>query len=284
MPGRPFYAHEATDEQRQHVFSQYSKYLTEVARRPLKTACSLRPSGNAMIESEVASDRFFHLEKQGPYGSAVEYFTSIADLHLDLDADGQLYVKYPREAYVFYKLLRDQVAPVLAQSSAVMDGYYLKHVDDKGDYLLVDENYNITAIIDWQFARFVPACEAFGPPLFTADMGQLYGGVGGLSESDKFLAGCLEIEGSTALAGIAKTSELACRFHFGLATGLFKDEVREMTWAVLALLEESWSFKQVSEVWLKEMLPQNPDDPRLDKLSILIAEQDSLETAVRKNK
>lgn len=33
----------------------------------------------------------------------------------------------------------------------------------KGTHLLIDENYNITGIIDWQFARIVPVCEAFGP-------------------------------------------------------------------------------------------------------------------------
>jgi hypothetical protein len=30
----------------------------------------------------------------------------------------------------------------------MIERFYLKHIDDKGDYLLVDEQLNITGIID----------------------------------------------------------------------------------------------------------------------------------------
>ncbi|CAH0015926.1 unnamed protein product [Clonostachys rhizophaga] len=51
--------------------------------------------------------------------------------------------------------------------------FWLKHMDDKGDHIrvdrglppakLVDENYNIKSIVNWQLARFVPTEEAFDP-------------------------------------------------------------------------------------------------------------------------
>jgi hypothetical protein len=52
----------------------------------------------------------------------------------------------------------------------------LKHVDDYGDHILVDEQLNITGIIEWQMARVVPRQETFGPSLVTADMNALYNG------------------------------------------------------------------------------------------------------------
>ena len=102
-------------------------------------------------------------------------------------ADGQLYPDYPKEAFVFYRLLAEVVAPELGKVESP-NGFFLKHVDDKGDHFLVDDDYNITAVIDWQFARFVPAVEAFGPSLLTADLHGLYSDRTGLSADDKYIS------------------------------------------------------------------------------------------------
>lgn len=61
-----------------------------------------------------------------------------------LITDGQLYPQFPIEAYLVYRFLQDNAA----QLADPEDTFFLKHVDDKGDYLLVDENFNITGIID----------------------------------------------------------------------------------------------------------------------------------------
>ncbi|CAG9980409.1 unnamed protein product, partial [Clonostachys byssicola] len=55
--------------------------------------------------------------QHGPYRTTLEYFTSTAERHIDLIADGQLYPEYAKEAFAFYTLLRDQAAPVLANRS-----------------------------------------------------------------------------------------------------------------------------------------------------------------------
>ncbi|KAL4927862.1 uncharacterized protein BDV17DRAFT_292138 [Aspergillus undulatus] len=66
--------------------------------------------------------------------------------------------------------------------------FYLKHMDDKGDHILVDAEYNVPGIIDWMFVRIVPAYEAFGPSLLTADMDAMYNGKAGGSSRDNMLA------------------------------------------------------------------------------------------------
>ena len=35
--------------------------------------------------------------------------------------------------------------------------FFLKHTDYKGDHILGDDEFNATGIIDWTFARVVPA-------------------------------------------------------------------------------------------------------------------------------
>jgi hypothetical protein len=62
--------------------------------------------------------------------------------------------------------------------------FYLKHVDDKGDHILVDEQLNITGVIDWQMARIVPRHEALEPSLVTVDMNALCKGRVSLSPDD----------------------------------------------------------------------------------------------------
>lgn len=63
-----------------------------------------------------------------------------------------------------------------SQLSDTGDEFYLEHVHNKGDQLLVDEDLNITGIFDWQVARIVPRREAFALSLVSADMRALCDG------------------------------------------------------------------------------------------------------------
>ncbi|KAI0863577.1 hypothetical protein F4860DRAFT_68268 [Xylaria cubensis] len=284
MPGKPFYAYQATDEQKLRVYEQYADVLIKMSQFTSTQACSLVPRNGGTQEGAIASNRFLALGKYGPFPSSLEYFTSIAELHLDLIADGQLYPEYPKEAFLFYRLLRDRASPMLAATTTPSrtgtEAFFLKHVDDKGDHILVDENYTITAIIDWQFARFVPACEAFGPSLVTADLSNLYnprGSSAGLSVDDKFLAECFARKGRKDLEELVGGNELVRRFHFGLASGLRRDEVLGMIGAVISMLEDDG--KTLSEVELSEWLERNwkqalvhGDVRRCEKIEKLVAD------------
>lgn len=84
-------------------------------------------------------------------------------------------------------MLKDTAAPQLVErdtdNTILPEQFSLKHVDDKGDHLLIDEDFSIAGAIDWQMARLVPRREAFGPSLVTADMNALcWGGRGGVAE------------------------------------------------------------------------------------------------------
>ncbi|KAI0389220.1 hypothetical protein F5Y17DRAFT_141186 [Xylariaceae sp. FL0594] len=298
MPGSPFHAYEATTEQKSRVNEQYAQFLIRLSHSPVHKACSLSPSlhppnKNTYEEGSIASTRFLTLSPHGPYTDAVDYYTSAVNLHMDLIADGQLYPSYPKEAYLFYGLLRDRAVPILVPTTIIPheneystttttppenDCFYLKHVDAKGDHILVDDEYNITAIIDWQFAPFVPATEAFDPSLFTADMGALYAGrASGLSDDDRLLATHLSRKGRDDLAALAAGgsdgNDLVRRFHFGLASGLTRDETLDMIGAVLFLLDggkdQQLSRAEIEE-WVEEQWLQAVADPRRDNIEELL--------------
>lgn len=292
LPGQPFYAHEATQTQKTRVYEQYARYLLEIKRHPRTQACSLLPRSGQLVDGPIASNRFLTLATYGPFKTSAEYFSAVAEEHVKIIADGQIYPKFPKEAFIFYSLLRDRAAPILARqpgdattatATKGEERFFLKHVDDKGDHILVDKDYNITGIIDWQFARFVPYCEAFGPSLFTADLSSLYGGDTGLGADDRLLAEFLaahgvlkkekEGDGIVVSEGIG---ELARRFNLGLASGLAQGDVLCLLQAVVNLLNDHESGiagrTKVDEAWVEKQWSGLADRPWYRKTASLIAD------------
>lgn len=271
LSGWPFYSHEATDAEKARVYEQYARFLLEIRQRPRTQACSLLPRAGQLVDGPIASNRFLTLATYGPFKTSAEYFSAIAEEHLEITSDGQIYPKFSKEAFVFYNLLGDRVASVLAQlTTATAEGkFFLKHVDDKGDHILIDEDYNITGVIDWQFARFAPACEAFGPSLFTADLANLYGGVNGVGADDRLLAKFLTADGGGTendFVASVNANELARRFHLGLASGLGQDDVIKLIQAVVNLLGDETDGgaerKKVDEAWVEEQWSRLIEEPQ----------------------
>ena len=218
-----------------------------------KRGLSILDDDGDLEVSAVASDCFVSLGRHGPCDTALDYLTSMAEQHVDVIADGQEYFQYLRlrEAYLCFRTLRDQAGPELAaREKEKPSSFYLKHVDDKGDHLLVDEEYTTTGIIDWQLARTVPACEAFGPSLITASLDNLYSKDAGLTDDDVFLAQQLEVKGRAELAKFMGVDELVRRFIFGLASGLYRSEILGVLGGLLKACGEecidieSWIAKQ----------------------------------------
>ncbi|KAJ5182929.1 hypothetical protein N7492_000545 [Penicillium capsulatum] len=129
-----------------------------------------------------------------------------------LITDGQLFTSFPASAYIVFSYLKSQLQALAAKPTEnpveATEQFYLKHVDDKRDHLMVDEELNIIGIIDWQMARVVPAGEAFGPSLVTAEMGGIYNGRSSLIVHDLALAHFLKAKGAAGLADIMKTLPL----------------------------------------------------------------------------
>ncbi|CAL5869361.1 uncharacterized protein PFLUO_LOCUS3590 [Penicillium psychrofluorescens] len=244
LPGRPFYAHEASKTQKKHLIQQLADILTDISKHPLPRAGSLEVKNDKIEVGPVASNRFVALKTYGPFDTASEYVISILEQYLDLIADGQLYPEYPVEAFLFYRFLRQNIQSLV---SGDMPGqFFLKHVD---------ENFNITGIIDWQFARAVPAPEAFGPSYITADLTSLYSSNTGMTDDDRDLATALRDQGSFTLALIAERNEIMRRFHNGLSSGLSKDEARDMLKGMVSCVKgeslddlDAWIVEQSNEL------------------------------------
>ncbi|KAB8216364.1 hypothetical protein BDV33DRAFT_207426 [Aspergillus novoparasiticus] len=161
---------------KERVWNGLADILIGIQRHPLSKAGSLLPGSvpSEPIVSAVASDRFLVLSPSGPFGTASDYYSSLVEQNMVLIADGQLFTFFPVNAYLVFSFLKSQIQALAVNlnhdSSAATEQFYIKHVDDKGDHLMVDDELNITGIIDWQIASVVPASEAFRPSLVTAEM------------------------------------------------------------------------------------------------------------------
>ncbi|KOC07642.1 hypothetical protein AFLA70_153g002250 [Aspergillus flavus AF70] len=167
------------DKDKERVSKGLADILIEIQRHPFSKAGSLLlgPSPSEPIVSAVASERFLVLSPSGPFDTASDYYTSFVEQNMALIADGQLFTSYPVNAYPVFSFLKSQIQALAAipvnGAPATTEQFYIKHVDDKGDHLMMDDELNIVGIIDWQMARVVPAREAFGPSLVTAEMGDI---------------------------------------------------------------------------------------------------------------
>lgn len=259
----------ADEKDKERVWNGLADILIELQRHPFSAAGSLLQglSPSEPIVSAVASERFLVQSPSGPFDSASDYYTSFVEQNLALIADGQLFTSFPVNAYLVFSYLKTQIRALAAtpthNSAETTEQFYIKHVDDNGDHLMVDDELNVIGIIDWQMARVVPASEAFGPSLVTADMADIYDGLSSLTIHDHALARFLNAKGAADLAGIMSKDEKLRRFFFGLDVDLPWDETLLLIrgiWTAFGLEDTDW------KAWKVAMLERHIHDGRLRNL------------------
>lgn len=184
---------------------------------------------------------------------------------LNFDDGEQWLIRIPRQvfsdvpnAFVFYAAARsksEMFAPNDTATPETPQEFFLKHVDDKGDQILINDQGIITGLIDWQFARFARAMEAFGASYLTANLDWLYSRDAGVTGNDRRLAEELRQRGRGDLACYMEGHELARRFHHGLSEGLVRSEAREVLEAWRKTLGEDITLDLDS--WIDKICNKN---------------------------
>ncbi|KAI9801197.1 MAG: hypothetical protein M1825_003471 [Sarcosagium campestre] len=267
LPGRPFIADFATLEQKRKVFSALAKIQTRLADNPLSRIGSIISGypGEPYVGTS-ASDRTGTLTRLGPFDDARAFYEAWCEEHLKLIADRQLYVKFPVHGYLAFCFLKDQArAGKLDDFDGEFESgpFVLKHTDDKGDHILVDEDFNITGLIDWTFARVVPVYEALGPSLVTANLEDLYEGRSRLSAEDRLLGEALSELGSPFASTYSQSSDKLRRFFFALGTGMDMelDEAKLLLRGLVAMFRDTEKDVDLDE-WRREQIARLHGDVR----------------------
>ncbi|KAK0723093.1 hypothetical protein B0T26DRAFT_641885, partial [Lasiosphaeria miniovina] len=119
--------------------------------------------------------------------------------------------------------------------------FYLKHPDDKGDYILVDDTLNITSVIDWEWTRTASWAEAFSSPCMMWPVGSFYEGSNELSDDEERFARLFRERGRHDLADCVVHGRKVQRFFFafGPGGGVLRD--KETVSGLLGGLEQAFS-------------------------------------------
>ncbi|KAF3058309.1 hypothetical protein GL218_05369 [Daldinia childiae] len=159
----------ATQEQRIKVMEQLADVFIELTKYPFNHLGSLHCLDDFHVSAfarELLADFVKSgMQTMGPFSSLEEYHKSEIRLILNLILREEIYLQRAVNAYLIHRLLLDLVPIVFSKSVQDDQRYYLKHVDDKGDHIMVDEDFNITGIIDWEWAHTAPPTQAFNYPL-----------------------------------------------------------------------------------------------------------------------
>ncbi|KAJ5946821.1 hypothetical protein N7454_003660 [Penicillium verhagenii] len=234
LPGRSMRWSLATAEQRRKVTGQLADIYLELFRHPFPLTGSLNHPGSLDI---------------GPF--AREYSTEYHDSQMK------------------------PMGPFASPKDKLDDGnFYLEHADEKGDQILVDDEFNITGIIDWEWAYTDTKSGAFNSPIVLLPVADFYAGQASIGEDELFFAKCFEDKGYPDLGRIVKNGRLIHLFRFccgydladwegflGLFGGLQKcmanmDTFNWNEWKKerLEFYREDKQFRQVLKIYSQERL------------------------------
>ncbi|KAJ5923707.1 hypothetical protein N7454_008952 [Penicillium verhagenii] len=278
-------------EKRRKVLGQLADVYIALLNHPMEKMGSLMPlleldhraglgmgSGSVVgpfaVESLTDRERAgASLEMTGPCCSAQEYYRSGIELTLDLILRQEIYTSRPIDAYLVHRFLLDNVAKVFSYNDLDDGKFYLRHADDKGDHVLVDEEFNITGIIDWEWAYTAPRSVAFNSPIALIPVAEFYDGGNRIGDDEVTFAELLDEKGHPDLGEIVRSGRLLHRFDFCCGydisdwdsfLGLFFGLLNGLGDPFLKGLGDS---KQLNwEIWKTDAMERYWDDERLQKL------------------
>lgn len=163
--------------------------------------------------SAFAQTALFETPKSsiGPFIDLNTSLTATIQLQMKLISTGEL-SSLAADNYLSHLWRIENIPRILSFSKD--DSFYLKHFDDKGDHILIDDEYNITGMIDWEFASTEPAALAFSTPCMFWPVADFYDGKNNLASEEVEFATMFERRGRTDLAEIVRAGRKMQRFIF----------------------------------------------------------------------
>ncbi|KAI9149442.1 kinase-like domain [Paramyrothecium foliicola] len=217
LPGTSLRWSITTKQQRQRIIGQLANVLIELRKYPFPRFGCLDKPGQPHVgpfARESLTDYVgCEMRTVGPFLSLEEYHASTLRLILNLIVRKESYTQRPVDAFLIHRFLLDLIPRVLP-STQENEKFYLKHADNKGDHILVDADFNITGIVDWEWAHTAPLAHAFNSPIGFLPVSDFYDGKNYLGEEEVIFARLLEERGHLDLARCVWDGRLQHRFTF----------------------------------------------------------------------
>ncbi|KAG9258928.1 uncharacterized protein F5Z01DRAFT_641794 [Emericellopsis atlantica] len=216
LPGNSLRWSLTTPQQREKVIDQLANTFIELHKYPFPLLGSLDTPGDSQIASFARESLTDYVESKmrsfGPFSTSKEYHLSELRHVLDLILRGEMYSQQAVDAYLIHRFLVDLV-PLVVDSEENHE-FFLTHADDKGDHILVDEQFNITGIIDWEWAHTASLANAFNSPIGLLPVADFYNGKNELGDDEVVFARRFEDKGREDLAQVVRNGRIRHWFAF----------------------------------------------------------------------
>lgn len=272
--------------QKRRFLEQFADIFAELSSHPFASiGCLTKGKSGRIAVGPLVTERTArrtednNLRLPGPYRTAIEYRREILEIHLEHIRNREAYVDQRLDAFAVHRFLLDNVPSLAKVDLKAGEKFYMKHIDGKGDHILVDDEFNIVGIINWEWAQTVPMSEAFAAPLFMLNLGQYYSGDNTLSKTEELFMDVLEEKDYSELASCVRQGRIQHRIRVGHCIGgNYKDPgFPNVVFALLELLGDKLDRKVWWEKWRTQIGMAYVDDP---EVKIMLEEASN--TGVRK--
>ena len=208
----------ATPQQREKVMHQLADMFLEIEKHPFKAMGSLVSSTVDIIDVQgLAHQSTFRIGKGplGPFSSSLEGSQVMLESYLAMIATGEIDSCCPIDTYLVHRFCQDIVG-ALWEDVPSGDQFFLKHPDDKGDHILVNDSFDIVGVIDWEWTQTVSKAEAFCSPCMMWPVAEFYDGSNELAADELRLAAIFQEKGREDLANCVIEGRKVQRFFFTL--------------------------------------------------------------------
>jgi hypothetical protein len=261
----------ATPAQKEKVMQQLVDIFLEVEKHPFDTMGSIMPAkdSTAFEVQGFAHHAIFRPECGGPLGpfdSSVESARVAIETYLAMIASGEIAAAYPIDVYLVHRFRLD-ILNKMGREIISEGKYFLKHPDDKGDHILINNNYDIVSIIDWEWCSTVSKEDAFSSPCMMWPVGEFYDGSNELTNEELRFASIFRERGRGDLASFVIEGRKVQRFFFalGAASGCQKDQ-QTLVSLFLGLKRALDSEEEGWEEWKTKALEEWSGDKLLQGL------------------
>jgi hypothetical protein len=270
MAGSPLQWSKCSAQQRTKVMEQLVEIFLELEKHPLRATGSLTDDGMVGPFAQIHTFSTPSLSL-GPFDTTEEALTCIIKHEIEMVKSGELST-LAIDNHLTHIWRLERIPEMLAN---VEDGsFYIKHFDDKGDHILVDDEHNITGIIDWEFASTESKPFAFSSPCMMWPVSEYYEGINRLSVEEMEFANMFRSLGREDMAQTILQGRKYQRFMFflGTAVSVERKEFEDLFQALRQTLDGQ-SIEPYSD-WKSAMIARNlKGDPGLYKQLMLVERQ-----------
>ncbi|KAI1171419.1 hypothetical protein F4777DRAFT_593813 [Nemania sp. FL0916] len=220
VEGKPLDWQLATLSQKEKIMQQLAGIFLEIEKHPFDALGSIMPTGDP-TKCEIQG--FAHLETfrtecgrpLGPFSSSIDAARALIEVYLDQIETGEIAGIYPIDVYLVHQFRMD-ILSKFGKDFLTEGKYFLKHPDDKGDHILVNEDYDIVSIIDWEWCHTVSKEDAFSSPCMMWPVAAFYDGSNELCDDEVRFGNIFRERGREDLAGYVTKGREVQRFFFAL--------------------------------------------------------------------